>query len=76
MHGNVSEWTIDWFNKEPRGGIDPIQTWGTYRVIRGGSYGSYAAKSRSAIRFIHFNFQNKPSPSYIDLGFRLVRTLP
>jgi formylglycine-generating enzyme required for sulfatase activity len=54
MHGNVEEWCSDWRsegyanakNVGPRGGNS-----GGYRVLRGGSWGSYAPNCRSAHRF-------------------------
>jgi formylglycine-generating enzyme required for sulfatase activity len=72
MTGNVWEWCWDWYGTyaagsqtNPRG-----TTSGTYRVCRGGGWGSDAAYSRVAIR-ISF-------PSYASsdgVGFRVLRSL-
>ncbi len=74
MHGNVWEWTSDWYGKnyynnsmsssDPKGPNS-----GSDRVIRGGSWVNYARYCRSADR-------NNWGPSYrySDVGFRLVRT--
>ena len=69
MHGNVMEWCSDWYGdytagarNNPKGPID-----GTYRVIRGGSYYSFADDRGSAYRF-----HNLPSTHLDGLGFRLV----
>jgi len=78
MHGNVWEWCQDsceWKNgivtDTYRDGIvDPLNTSGSYRVIRGGSWYSYASYCRSANR----SFLT-PGYRYRLLGFRLLRTL-
>ena len=70
MHGNVWEWTHDWYSKSPTATVDPAgPSTGSDRVIRGGSWYSNAGVLRSAFRGY--------TPSYrgYDLGFRLVRTL-
>ncbi len=59
MHGNVSEWCEDRYNRTLTGGINPtgqaqVSFWGllnTDRVIRGGSYPEPARGCRSAFRF-------------------------
>jgi len=56
MHGNVGEWCLDWYP-----GYE-----GSDRVIRGGSWGSFAFNCRSA----HRNY-NCPSFYYINFGFRV-----
>jgi len=69
MHGNVYEWCFDWWNgtydassvDDPRG-----PTAGSYRVLRGGGWGSDARFCRSASR-------NRSSPGYRFnyVGFRV-----
>ena len=39
VHGNVWEWTEDWYHEELLGGIDPLQDEpSSFRVLRGGSW--------------------------------------
>lgn len=73
MHGNVREWTNDWYTNAPSETVDPEGSEaGVYRVVRGGSWGDSASELRSANRL-------SIRPSYRDwfynVGFRLVRTL-
>ncbi|WP_397382564.1 formylglycine-generating enzyme family protein [Prosthecobacter sp.] len=52
MHGNVSEWCADWHDFKLQGGVDPKgPESGAYRVIRGGSWSSYASLCRAAYRY-------------------------
>lgn len=70
MHGNVEEWTSDWFGDYASGtAIDPTgPTSGGYREFRGGSYWHQADSLRSADRNgVHAGIR------YSSLGFRLVR---
>ncbi|MCY4523824.1 MAG: formylglycine-generating enzyme family protein, partial [Halobacteriovoraceae bacterium] len=72
MHGNVWEWTQDFWRDFLAGGVDRLYIGsGPGRVIRGGSWDSRAARHlRSAYRFVR-NIGERDN----DIGFRLVRTL-
>jgi formylglycine-generating enzyme required for sulfatase activity len=75
LHGNVSEWCSDWHDSDyygasavddPTGPTGPTD--GSYRVNRGGSWGSDARYCRAASR----NW-DVPSLRLHFLGFRLAR---
>jgi cysteine-rich repeat protein len=72
MLGNVYEWVHDWYATYPGDVSDP---WGpaagSYRVFRGGSFGSSARLARAAYRFY-----TDPSLRDYVLGFRPVRSSP
>lgn len=69
MHGNVWEWVQDWFGDYPSGHVtDPTgPSSGSYRVVRGGSWGSFARSCRSVNRLCY-----PLNAKLYDLGFRLV----
>ena len=68
MHGNVWEWCNDWSSDYPSGSvIDPAgPASGVNRVLRGGSWYSYARACCSAQRF-----RRTPSKREWKIGFRL-----
>jgi formylglycine-generating enzyme required for sulfatase activity/FKBP-type peptidyl-prolyl cis-trans isomerase/ribosomal protein L37E len=70
MSGNVYEWCWDWKGDYSNGAqTNPAgAASGSYRVLRGGSWISYAQGLRSAYRL-----SSTPSLRSRDIGFRLVR---
>jgi formylglycine-generating enzyme required for sulfatase activity len=51
MHGNVSEWCLDWYDNELQGGADPLgPSSGVRRVLRGGSWNHCSDGCRAANR--------------------------
>jgi formylglycine-generating enzyme required for sulfatase activity len=72
MHGNVWEWVQDWWYRvyTTDGVTDPMgPETGSYRVLRGGSWGTYAKHARSAYRYYGY-----PGLRNSNIGFRLART--
>ncbi len=75
MHGNVWEWTSDWYGPYPESGaanIDPHgPASGEKRVIRGGSWFFDANSARCALRYTH-----APQDKGFSLGFRVAADRP
>ena len=68
MHGNVWEWTLDWYVPDnTTTTTNPVgPSSGTMRVLRGGAWNEVATRCRSAIRGV-----NAPGTLYNAFGFRL-----
>jgi formylglycine-generating enzyme required for sulfatase activity len=75
VHGNVWEWTSDWYGaygESTAGNIDPHgPPSGETRVIRGGSWFFDANSSRCALRYTH-----APQDKGFSLGFRVAADHP
>jgi len=75
MHGNVWEWTSDWFGPfagNATANIDPHgPSSGEKRVIRGGSWFFDANSARCALRYTH-----APQDKGFSLGFRVAADRP
>ena len=72
MHGNVSEWCLDWYASSLSGGTDPKgASSGTSREGRGGCFTETSDYCTSSYR--HDN--RFPSDQSYDFGFRLCLTL-
>jgi formylglycine-generating enzyme required for sulfatase activity len=73
MSGNVWEWTSNWYGDYTSGAkTNPTEpTSGSYRVYRGGSWGSVASDSR-----VSFRYGSDPDYGSYYMGFRLVLPSP
>jgi len=72
MHGNVWEWCADIWHSDYNGAPDDGSAWlesgGSDRVLRGGSWDGEPGDARSAYRRF-----NDPADRYDSFGFRVVR---
>jgi len=70
MHGNVLEWTNDWYGDyDPGATTNPTgNDRGFYKALRGGSWFSEASYCRSA-----FRINDRPDRNAYFTGFRIVR---
>ena len=68
MHGNVYEWCLDWYGDYPASSVMDPQgaSTGSFRVIRGGGWISYAYSCRSAYRGYYY-----PDDRDYCYGFRV-----
>lgn len=72
MHGNVYEWTADWWGYSyPQSGGSWCGTSASGRVGRGGSWGNHPISLRASNRYYY-----GPSNRYRDMGFRLRKISP
>ena len=74
MHGNVAEWCQDWYGpyESFRVVSDPTgPASGSVRVLRGGAFDNQPKNVRAAYRLT-----TRPVYRFLDLGFRLARTIP
>ena len=70
MHGNVSEWCSDWFDRKFIGGVDPVGPGvGSQRMLRGGDWWNRPSNCRSAYRECF-----APSERSASIGFRVARS--
>ncbi|MDD3543846.1 MAG: formylglycine-generating enzyme family protein [Kiritimatiellae bacterium] len=70
MHGNVSEWCLDWYGGYPDSAIDPVGALtGDKRIRRGGGFLEQASACRSARRIV-----KEPDFVYYSVGFRVSLT--
>jgi hypothetical protein len=70
MHGNVCEWCLDRYTKDPCG-VTTESYRGVDRVFRGGSWYYYAGCCRSAFRYANNLFYRDSA-----IGFRVAMPLP
>jgi formylglycine-generating enzyme required for sulfatase activity len=72
MHGNVTEWCLDWYGTYTGDAVDPTgPADGTLHVIRGGSWGDPARSCRSATRWA-----DSPDSRADEVGLRIVFPAP
>ena len=67
IHGNLLEWTHDWYSDQVENSVDPIgPSSGKYRVLRGGAWDRIASSCRASYRSTYF-----PATGMSYIGFRL-----
>ena len=71
MHGNVFEWCQDWYDVWWQIGVNPVNTSGTTKLMRGGAWDTEPYELRA-----NYREHNWADSRHDNVGFRVVRTGP